>query len=147
MIGVAMASTIVSFSTTRDFANELDKLMIDSGYSNRSKFIRDAAIRYAELMRLGDISEMSDDLEVDGTLIVYYQHEAGKELEKFRHKDGVIIHSYNHACLRSSHTCVDTIQLHGMVGVIRKMVSDLKQTRSVDRVEFLVSPQRDAGCC
>ena len=72
-----MASTIGSFSSTREFAGELDQLMRDSGYSNRSRFLRDAAIRYAELMKLGDISDMEDVLKVDGTLVVYYQHEAG----------------------------------------------------------------------
>ncbi len=142
-----MATTIVSFSSTREFARELEQLMADSGYTNRSRFLRDAATRYAEIMRLGDISEMSDDLQVDGTLVVYYQHEAGRELEKFRHRGGVHIHSFHHSCLRSSHTCVDTMQIHGGVGAIREMVTQLKQTRDVDRVEFLVSPQRDDGCC
>ena len=142
-----MASTIVSFSSTREFAGELDQLMRDSGYSNRSRFLRDAAIRYAELMKLGDISDMEDVLKVDGTLVVYYQHEAGKDLERFRHMAGVHIHSYHHSCLRASHTCVDTIQLNGRVGAIRQMTSELKQITDVDRVEFLVSPQRDKGCC
>ena len=142
-----MGTTIVSFSTSKEFAGELDRLMQDSGYSNRSRFLRDAAIRYAELMRLGDISDMDDQLEVDGTLVVYYQHEAGKDLEKYRHMSGIHIHSYHHSCLRASHTCVDTIQLNGRVGEIREMTSELKQTTDVDRVEFLVSPQREKGCC
>ncbi|MED5231014.1 MAG: hypothetical protein VYB30_01415 [Candidatus Thermoplasmatota archaeon] len=142
-----MGTTIVSFSSSKEFAGELDRLMQDSGYSNRSRFLRDAAIRYAELMRLGDISDMDDQLEVDGTLVVYYQHEAGKDLEKYRHMSGIHIHSYHHSCLRASHTCVDTIQLNGRVGEIREMTSELKQTTDVDRVEFLVSPQREKGCC
>ncbi len=142
-----MASTIVSFSSTREFAGGLDQLMAESGYDNRSRFLRDAAVRFAELMKLGDIYEMADELEVDGTLVVYYQHEAGKEMEKFRHMSGIHIHSYHHSCLRASHTCVDTIQINGNVGSIRNMTSELKQTSGVDRVEFLVAPQRDTGCC
>ena len=97
--------------------------------------------------KLCGLGTVSDVLEVDGTMVVYYQHEAGKDLERFRHMAGVHIHSYHHSCLRASHTCVDTIQLNGRVGAIRQMTSELKQTTDVDRVEFLVSPQRDKGCC
>lgn len=142
-----MATTIVSFSSTKEFAGELDLLMHESGYTNRSRFLRDAAIRYAEIIKSGDISDMKDELEVDGTLIVYYQHEVGKNLEKYRHTEGIQTHSFIHACLKSSHTCVDTMQINGQVGAIRELVTELKQTTGVDRVEFLVSPRREHGCC
>ena len=37
-------SQIISFSADKEFAAELDKLIEKSGYKNRSRFIRDAAL-------------------------------------------------------------------------------------------------------
>ena len=57
------------------------------------------------------------------------------------------ISSFNHNCLTQSHTCVDTMQVSGRVGAIQNMINGLRNTKDVDRVEFIAAPFRDSGCC
>ena len=140
-------SQIITFSADADFASKLDGLIKQTGYNNRSRFLRDAAVNYAEMVAGGDIQNIQEDLMVEGTMVIYFQHESGKDLERYRHLKGVNIHSYQHSCLSFSHTCVDTMQLNGKVSRIKDMISGIRQTNGVDKVQFLVSPKRDQGCC
>ena len=48
-------SQIISFSADKEFAADFDRLIERSGYKNRSRFIRDAALFYAELQQRGDL--------------------------------------------------------------------------------------------
>ena len=57
-------SRVVSFSTDRQFADDLDNLIAKSGYKNRSRFIRDASLYFADLQQRGSLEEMKDDEEV-----------------------------------------------------------------------------------
>ena len=72
-------SRIVSFSTDNEFADNLDKLVIKSGYQNRSRFIRDASLSFADLKQRGELNNMPDDEIIEGHLIIYYQHQYGVE--------------------------------------------------------------------
>ena len=73
-------SQIISFSTDKNFASELDNLATQSGYNNRSRFIRDAVLFYADIKQRGELDDMPDDLIIEGHLIVYYQHGADQKL-------------------------------------------------------------------
>ena len=42
-------SQIISFSADEDFLNGLDGLIAKSGYQNRSRFLRDAALFFSEI--------------------------------------------------------------------------------------------------
>jgi len=79
--------------------------------------------------------------------VIYYQHNVEHKLSELRHSDSITVSSYHHNCLTSSHTCVDTMQIKGSSESIREMVEKLKNTKDVDRVEFVVAPLREAGCC
>ena len=48
-------SQIISFSADKEFAAEFDNLIEKSGYKNRSRFIRDAALFFAESQQRGDL--------------------------------------------------------------------------------------------
>ena len=48
---------IISFSADTDFAKDLDNMISKSGYSNRSRFIRDASLFYAEMQQRGGLGE------------------------------------------------------------------------------------------
>jgi metal-responsive CopG/Arc/MetJ family transcriptional regulator len=39
------------------------------------------------------------------------------------------------------------MQIKGSSESIREMVEKLKNTKDVDRVEFVVAPLREVGCC
>ena len=68
-------SKIISVSVDDAFANGLENLMKASGYSNRSRFLRDAALAFADLKQRGELADMAGDTTVEGHLIIYFQHE------------------------------------------------------------------------
>ena len=142
-------SQIISFSADRDFARDFDDLIERSGYRNRSRFIRDASLFFAEKQQRGDLMEMEETETVEGHLVVYYQHDHGKgqKLLDLRHSELIEVASYTHSSLKHSHTCVDLLQVKGSAGNIRFVVEDLQNTPNVDKVSFVVAPMREDGCC
>ena len=140
-------SRIVSFSTDNEFAENLDNLIEKAGYKNRSRFLRDAALYFAEIQQKGDLENMNDDEIIQGHLIIYYQHGIENKLLDIRHSTDVEVSSYNHSCLRHSHSCVDIVESIGTASNYRKMINKLKNTPSVDKVSFVSAPMRDDGCC
>ena len=131
---------IISFSADTDFANNLDNMISKSGYSNRSRFIRDASLFYAEMQQRGDL---------EGHLVVYYQHGHGdsQRLLDLRHSELIEVASYSHSSLKHSHSCVDLLQVKGEAGNIRSVIARLQNTPNVDKVSFIIAPMRDDGCC
>ena len=142
-------SLVISFSVDREFAKDFDNLIERSGYRNRSRFIRDASLFFAEIQQRGDLAEMDEGETVEGHLVVYYQHDHGKgqKLLDLRHSDLIEVSSYTHSSLKHSHTCVDLLQVKGSAGNIRFVVEDLQNTPNVDKVSFVVAPMREDGCC
>lgn len=140
-------SKIISFSVDDDFAGGLDKLMDDSGYQNRSRFLRDAASAFADMKRRGELAEMADKEVVEGHLIIYYQHEAEAKLLEIRHSNKLNVTSYNHSCLAHSHTCVDVLHAIGTAASFRGTIEFLQNTANVDKVTFVSAPLREDGCC
>ena len=142
-------SQIISFSADSSFAKDFDSLIERSGYRNRTRLIRDAALFFAEIQQRGDLAEMDEGETVEGHLVVYYQHDHGKgqKLLDLRHSDLIEVSSYTHSSLKHSHTCVDLLQVKGSAGNIRFVIEDLQNTQHVDKVAFVVAPMRDDGCC
>ncbi len=140
-------SRVFSFSADKQFADDLDRLIIESGYKNRSMFLRDATVHFSEATRRGDLHAMDGDDNIEGTMVIYYQHGVENKLMELRHAHSITVNSYHHNCLAESHTCVDTMQLNGKVGMIRKIVDSLRSTQDIDRVEFIAAPMRSTGCC
>tara|TARA_B100001250_G_scaffold410335_1_gene436572 strand:- start:1130 stop:1561 length:432 start_codon:yes stop_codon:yes gene_type:complete len=142
-------SQIISFSADREFARDFDNLIERSGYKNRSRFIRDASLYFAEKQQRGDLMEMDEATTVEGHLVVYYQHDHGKgqKLLDLRHSELVEVSSYSHSSLKHSHSCVDLLQIKGSAGNIRFVIEELQNTSNIDKVSFIVAPMREDGCC
>ena len=110
--------------------------------------MRDAALHFSDYKQRGDLSEMEDDLVVEGHMIVYYQHGIENKLVDIRHSNDLDISTYNHSCLKHSHTCVDIIQAIGTASNFRKVIAQLQDTSSVDKISFVGAPLRtEGGCC
>ena len=140
-------SQIITFSVDKEFASRLDDFIKQTGYKNRSMFLRDASLHFADASLRGDLDSMDTEQEIEGTAVVYFQHHVENKLAEFRHSKEFNITSFNHNCLTQSHTCVDTMQVSGRVGAIQNMINGLRNTKDVDRVEFIAAPFRDSGCC
>ncbi|MDP6870429.1 MAG: hypothetical protein QGI21_06640 [Candidatus Poseidoniaceae archaeon] len=140
-------SRVLSFSTDKEFAKLLDVLIDKSGYKNRSLFLRDASLYFAEITQKGDLTTMKNTESIEGTLVIYYQHGVESKLTDLRHSHSVSITSYHHNCLTGSHTCVDTMQISGEVGSLKNAIGILRNTQDIDRVVFVSAPMRESGCC
>ena len=139
-------SRIISFSGDNEFLDSLDSMVEETGYKNRSMFLRDASFHFADVSR-GDLSTMEDDSETEGVMLIFYQHGVESKILDIRHSNSVEVSSFHHNCLTESHTCVDTLQIRGSVSSLRDIVSRLRNTHDVDRVSFVPAPVREAGCC
>ena len=140
-------SRVLSFSTDKEFANQLEHYIELSGYKNRSLFLRDASIHFAESLQRGELISMADETIIGGTIVIYYQHGVENKLMEIRHSHEIEVISYHHNCLTSSHTCVDTMQVKGKAVSFRQMINYLNNTRDVDKVNFIAAPMREKGCC
>ena len=136
---------VLSFSVDDDL--DMEGLVQKAGYRNRSRFLRDAATHYAEVLSSGDLVDRPAEESVEGTLVLYYQHTIAEKLPDFRHHPDITLISSTHACMTDSHTCVDTLHLSGNVGMIRDAVEGLRRFEGVDRVAFVAAPAREQGCC
>jgi metal-responsive CopG/Arc/MetJ family transcriptional regulator len=140
-------SQIISFSADDLFADGLETMIEKSGYQNRSRFLRDAAVLFAELKQRGELENMADDEVVEGHIIVYYQHNVERKLIDLRHSNLLDVSTYNHSCLKHSHSCVDIMQAIGPAKAYRHVIEELQNTPSVDKVTFVSAPMREHGCC
>ena len=140
-------SRIISFSADGEFASGLENLMVSSGYQNRSRFLRDAAIYFAEIQTRGELMTMEDKEIIEGHLLIYFQHDAEEKLLKIRHSHNLKVTSYNHSCLTHSHTCVDVLHAIGKAVDFREAINQLRNTPNIDKVSFISAPVREDGCC
>jgi metal-responsive CopG/Arc/MetJ family transcriptional regulator len=140
-------SQVISFSADKTFADGLEGLIEKSGYKNRSKFLRDAALHFADVQQRGEIETMKDGEIVEAHLIIYYQHGIESKLMEIRHSNKLEITSYTHSCLPHSHTCVDVMHAIGTASQYRETVEQLQNIPNVDKVSLISAPMRDAGCC
>ena len=60
-------SRVVSFSVDNQFADELVNLVQTSGYDNRSRFLRDASLHFAEELQRGSLESMDSETAIEGT--------------------------------------------------------------------------------
>ena len=139
---------IVSVSLDDALADEMDRAVADLGYNNRSRLVRDAvrtflAVRAQEVAFAGEGGEE----EVEGVLVVFYQHEVERQLIDLRHAEGIDVHSWNHTCLADSHQCADTLLVRGEAGRLAAHIERFQATEGVDEARFLPAPKRDLGCC
>lgn len=141
-------SQIISFSADKSFADIFDELIQKSGYKNRSRFLRDAAIYFAEIQQKGDLMTIDDSEIVEGHLVVHYETEKEQKLMVTR-TESVEVAAYHHSSRlgHSCHSCVDVVHLKGIASDVREIFEQLNNTRNVDKVVFVSAPMRQDECC
>ena len=141
-------SRIISFSADDEFAKDFDNLIDRSGYKNRSRFLRDAALFFAEHQQRGDLMQMGDQEVVEGHLVVYYQHGSEQKLMVSR-TGSVEVAAYHHSSRlgHSCHSCVDVVHVKGEAPHVRSVFEQLNTTPNVDKVSFISAPMKIEDCC
>ena len=141
-------SQILSFSADKVFASDFDDLIKKSGYKNRSRFIRDASLFFAEIQQRGDLMNMADEEVIEGHLVVHYQHGNEQKLMVSR-TDSLEFAAYHHSS-RLGHSChlsVDVVHVKGEAINVRRVFEQLQNTGNVDKVSFISAPMRPDDCC
>ena len=141
-------SRIISLSVDNDFADDLDNLIEKSGYKNRSRFLRDATLFFAEIQQRGELMNMPDNIILEGHLVVYYQQ--GKDQKLMVNRNGDIdVAAYHHSSRlgHSCHSCVDVVHVKGQASHVRNVFNQLKNTPDVEKVSFISAPMRGEDCC
>lgn len=117
----------VSFSIEEPLYRRLEKLLGDSGYTNRSEFIRD--------MVRGRLVEKEWDKNAQalGTITLVYDHHSrtlSKRLTALQHK-------HHHAVLATTHVhmdarlCAEMIMMKGRARDIERLSNELRQEKGV----------------
>ena len=89
---------------------------------------------------------MDESTQIEGILIVFFQHGIEQKLHNIRHSGEITVTSYSHTS-QFNNSCVDMMQASGTAGNMRKVMQQLQKTQDVDRVTFIPAPLRDHGCC
>ena len=141
-------SRIISFSADREFAESFETLIEKSGYTNRSRFLRDASLYFAEIQQRGDLMNMDDNQVVEGHIIVHYQERTEQRLMVSR-TDSIEVAAYHHSSRlgHSCHSCVDVVHVKGLASDVRSVFEKLQNTPRVDKVSFTIAPMRMEECC
>ena len=134
-------SRVISFSADNEFTDGFESLIAKSGYTNRSSFLRDATMFFAEIQQRGD-------LIVEGHLIVHYQEKSEQKLMVSR-TDTIEVAAYHHSSRlgHSCHSCVDVVHVKGTAESVREVYEQLQNTSNVDKVSFVSAPMKDEDCC
>lgn len=140
-------SRVVSFSLDEGLAEELDRMVEDLAYGNRSGLARDAIRAFLAERRAEMRVEADPEGAVEGVIILYFQHDAEERLLSHRHDADIHVHSATHTCLADSHTCVDTLLVTGSHAAIVAKVAAYQAIEGVDEARFMIAPQREEGCC
>ena len=117
----------LSMSLEKPLYDRLERLVRQSGYSNRSEFVRDM-IRQ-KLVEL----EWSADKRVVGTLTLVYNHHRRGLTEKLTR----LQHDHHSAVLATTHVhlthdlCAEMILIRGKAGSIRKLADRMRQQKGV----------------
>jgi CopG family transcriptional regulator, nickel-responsive regulator len=122
-----MKTVRLSFSMDTSLLERWEKMLRESGYVNRSEFIRDM-IRD----RLVEAEWERDD-EAVGTLTLIYNHHSRGLTEKLTH----LQHDHHNVILATTHVhldahiCVEVILVKGKASQIREMINLLRQQKGV----------------
>ena len=141
-------SQIISFSADKEFSTGLENLIEKSGYANRSRFLRDAALFFADIKQRGELMNIDKGIVIEGHLVIYYEHGTDQKLMVSR-TGSIEVAAYHHSSRlgHSCHSCDDVIHVKGTAGDVRKVYSKLQNTPNVDKVSFIIAPLKQEECC
>ena len=124
----------VSMSIEKELYEKLEQLVADSGYRNRSEYMRD-------LIRdqLVD-SEWEADREVLGTITLIYDHHQrmlSERLTELQHHHHEAISASTHVHLDRK-MCAEVIIVRGPAGAVKHIADELRQQKGVLHAELSV---------
>jgi CopG family nickel-responsive transcriptional regulator len=117
----------LSFSLESALLKKLERLRRESGYSNRSEYLRDL-IRSRLVEREWELNQ-----EAVGTITIIYDHhvrQINERLTDLQHDHHAMILATTHVHLDHDR-CLEVILVRGIAGRIRRIADDLRGLRGV----------------
>ncbi len=125
-----------SVSLAGDLARELDAMIGEKGYSNRSQFISDLV-----RARLVEHQAETATAHIAGTITIVYDHHKPKLqslLTDLQHDNGDVIVSTLHVH-RDHHNCLEVLVVRGDAARIRVLADSLISTKGVKNGRLTVT--------
>jgi CopG family nickel-responsive transcriptional regulator len=122
----------MSFSIEKPLYRQLEKLVKDAGYTNRSEYVRDM-IREQLVER-----EWDADREVLGTITIVYDHERrqlSEKLIKLQHRDHHAVLAATHVHL-THHLCAEVILVKAKASFVKDLADLMRQQKGVLHAEL-----------
>lgn len=124
----------LSFSIEQSLADKLEKMVAESGYTNRSEYLRDM-IRQQLVKRAAERNK-----EVVGTIMMVYDHhtrELNKKLTELQHSVHDMVLATTHVHL-DHHLCAEVVIAKGQASAIERLADQLRQQKGVLFATFSV---------
>lgn len=122
---------VLSFSISNELAAEVDEIMREIGYENRSEVIRDAIRVFLDKHR--DLHRMEG--LVEGVAMVIYSPEGEKEVHRTFHDNAEIFSSFLHLDVgEDRQKCCDVVVFRGRATDLRKVFHDIESTPHVEKL-------------
>ena len=124
----------ISITLPKKLLSELDRILVETGFSSRSGGIRDALRNY--ILEQSSFKELKGD--VSGTITMIYDHdETGTlgKLTELQHEFSDLIDSSLHVHLDHKH-CLEVIVIRGGSDKIKTLVNKLSSTKGVKRAKL-----------
>ncbi len=125
----------VSLSLEKSLLDRLENLVAESGYGNRSEFIRD-------LVRERLVQEeWTADQDVIGTISMIYNHHTRLLQEKLTD----VQHDHHHSIMATTHLhldhelCLEVLSVKGTAQQIRQLTNSLRQQKGVLHVTLAMT--------
>ncbi|MHA1112384.1 MAG: nickel-responsive transcriptional regulator NikR [Promethearchaeota archaeon] len=124
----------ISFTVPSDFLQEFDKLTEELGFKSRSQAISDA-------MRMFFTKKKQEDpnVEIDGFVIIAYNHHQRKvleELTELEHHSEIIIKSSMHIHV-SEENCSEVIAVQGRAENVKDFANKLQSIKGIMLCELV----------
>jgi len=125
----------LSFSIEKPLLEQLERLLKDSGWANRSEFIRDM-IREQLVQR-----QWQQDRPALGTITLLYNHHLHRLSEKLTdlqhdHHEKILVSTHVHL---DKHLCAEVLVVKGRASRIKQLADLLQQQKGVLHAKLSIS--------
>ncbi len=122
---------VLSFSLPEELASEVDRMMEEIGYQNRSEVIRDAIRVFLE--KHEDIHLMEGTVE--GVAMIIYGHRGEREIHSMLHENAGLFSSFLHLDFgENRQKCCDVVVFKGEATRLRKVFHSIESAPHVEKL-------------
>lgn len=124
----------ISFTVSSEFIQEFDKLADELGYKSRSSAISDAMRMFFTKKKQED-----QDIEIDGFVIIAYNHHQRRvleELTELEHHSEILIKSSMHIHV-SEENCSEVIAVQGRAENVKNFANKLQTIKGIMLCELV----------